>query len=266
MNIDRIERTAQYFHDAHRNSERFEPVPEAYRPTNLQEAYAAQNRFLELSVSTNSPPIAGYKIAVTSQVIQELVGISHPCLGVIRGGSVQKAPANLPESNFSHVGIECEIAFTLKSHLDTVRGKQDRESVTTLIESCHPAFEVLDDRHADYSKMDGLSLIADNCLCAGVVLGPAITDWQSLTLDELKGTLQINGKTVGQGVTRDALGHPLEGLAWIANTLAQQGKKLEAGMTVITGSIIATEFLSGGDTAVFEVERLGNTALTLREK
>ena len=264
MNIDRIERTAKYFHDAHRNSERFESVPEAYRPTNLQEAYAAQNRFLELSLSTDSPPIAGYKIAVTSQVIQELVGISHPCLGMIRGGSVHRTPANLPESGFSHAGIECEIAFTLKSHLDTVEGNQDRESVTALIESCHPAFEVLDDRHADYSKIDGLSLIADNCWCAGVVLGSAITDWQSLALDELKGTLQINGNTIGQGVTRDALGHPLEGLAWIANTLAQQGKKLEAGMIVITGSIIATEFLNGGDAAVFEVEKLGHTALTLR--
>ena len=264
MNIDRIEHTAQYFHDSHHNGERFEPVPEAYRPTNLQEAYAAQNRFLELSLSTDSPPIAGYKIAVTSQVIQELVGISHPCLGVIRGGSVQNTPANLPESCFSHMGIECEIAFTLKSRLDTVRGKQDRESVTAFIESCHPAFEIIEDRYADYSKMDALSLIADNCWCAGVVLGPAITDWQSLALDQLIGTLEINDEIVGQGVTRDALGHPFEGLAWIANSLAEQGKKLEAGMVVITGSIIATEFLTGGDTAVFEVERLGHTALTLR--
>ena len=189
MNIDRIERTAQYFHDAHRNGERFEGAPEAYRPRNLQEAYAAQDRLLKLS-STDSPPIAGYKIAVTSRVIQELVGISHPCLGMIQSGSVQTSPASLPESGFYHVAIECEIAFTLKSHLDTVRGKQDRESVTTLIESCHPAFEILDDRHADYSKMDALSLIADNCWCAGVVLGPAITDWQSLALDQLIGTLR----------------------------------------------------------------------------
>ena len=262
MNVDRIERTAQYFHDAHRNSKRFERVPEVYRPRNLQEAYAAQDRFLELS-STGSPSVAGYKIAVTSQVIQQLVGISHPCLGMIRSGSVHVSPASLPESGFHHVAIECEIAFTLKSHLDAVRDKQDRESVTTLIESCHPAFEIIDDRHADYSKMDALSLIADNCWCAGVVLGPAITDWQSLALDQLTGTLEINGKSAGQGVTRDALGHPLEGLAWIANTLAQQGKKLEAGMVVITGSIIATEVLNSGDAAVFEVERLGRTALIL---
>jgi 2-keto-4-pentenoate hydratase len=34
----------------------------------------------------------------------------------------------------------------------------------------------------------------------------------------------------------------LGGLAWITNTLAQQGKKLEAGMIVITGSVIATEY------------------------
>ena len=263
MNIDRIERAAQCFHDAHHTGKRFEPAPEEYRPRNLQEAYAAQDRYVELS-STSSPPIAGYKIAVTSQVIQELVGISHPCLGMIRSGSVQTSPANLLESAFQHVAIECEIAFTLKSNLEGIQDKQDRESVTTLIESCHPAFEILDDRHADYSKMDALSLIADNCWCAGVVLGPAITNWQSLALDELTGTLQINGKTVGEGVTRDALGHPLEGLAWISNTLSQQGKRLEAGMIVITGSIIATEFLSGDDTAVFEVERLGRTALTLR--
>ena len=263
MNIDRIECTAQYFHDAHRTGKHFAPTPEEYRPRNLQEAYAAQDRFVELS-STSSPPIAGYKIAVTSQVIQELVGISHPCLGMIRSGSVQTSPANLLESAFQHVAIECEIAFTLKSNLEGIQDKQDRESVTTLIESCHPAFEILDDRHADYSKMDALSLIADNCWCAGVVWGPAITNWQSLTLDELTGTLQINCKTVGEGVTRDALGHPLEGLAWISNTLSQQGKRLEAGMIVITGSIIATEFLSGDDTAVFEVERLGSTSLRLR--
>jgi len=35
-------------------------------------------------------------------------------------------------------------------------------------------------------------------------------------------------------------------------------------MVVITGSIIATEVLSGGDAAVFEVERLGRTTLALR--
>ena len=65
-----------------------------------------------------------------------------------------------------------------------------------LIETCHPAFELIEDRYADYSTMDALSLIADNCWCGGVVLGPAVIDWQTLALDQLTGTLEINGKKV----------------------------------------------------------------------
>ena len=262
MNTNRIERTAKYFHTAHCNGKRYEGAPVEYRPKNLEEAYAAQDRFLELS-STGSPSVAGYKIAVTSQVIQQLVGLAHPCLGTIRGGSVYTSPSRLAESEFHHVAVECEIAFTLKDHLAPIRGEQNRESVRTLIESCHPAFELIEDRYADYSTMDALSLIADNCWCGGVVLGPAMTDWQTLALDQLTGTLEINHKKVGEGVTRDALGHPLEGLAWVANTLAEQGKSLKGGMVVITGSIIATEFLNSGDTAVFSVDGLGRTELNL---
>ena len=262
MKTNRIERTAKYFHVAHREGKRYEGAPVEYRPKNLEEAYAAQDRFLELS-SSGSLSVAGYKIAVTSQVIQQLVGLAHPCLGTIRGGSVHASPARLAESGFQHVAVECEIAFTLKNPLVPVRGEQDRESVRALIETCHPAFELIEDRYADYSTMDALSLIADNCWCGGVVLGPAVIDWQTLALDQLTGTLEINGKKVGEGVTRDALGHPLEGLAWIANTLAKQGKSLTGGMVVITGSIIATEFLSSGDAAVFSVDGLGHTALNL---
>jgi len=262
MNTNRIERTARHFHTAHRDGKRYEGAPVEYRPKNLEEAYAAQDRFLELS-STGSPSVAGYKIAVTSQVIQQLVGLAHPCLGTIRGGSVHASPARLAESGFHHVAVECEMAFTLKNDLVPIRGEQDRASVRALIESCHSAFELIEDRYADYSTMDALSLIADNCWCGGVVLGPAMTDWQTLALDQLTGTLEINGKKVGEGVTRDALGHPLEGLAWVVNTLAEQGKSLKGGMVVITGSIIATEFLSSGDAAVFSVDDLGHTALNL---
>ena len=262
MSDERIERTAQYFYHAHRNGEHYARVPDAYRPANLDQAYAAQARFVEL-LSDHPRSVAGYKIAVTSQVIQQLVGLDHPCLGVIRSGLVHSAPAVLPRSNFYHPAVECEIAFKLKDDLAPLADGHDRETVTEAVESCHTAFEIIDDRYADYSTMDAFSLIADNCWCAGVVLGPAITNWQSLPLDRLTGTLRINQKTAGQGVTRDALGHPLEGLAWIANRLARQEQCLRAGMVVITGSIIATEFLEAGDNAVFAVDHLEETALAL---
>ena len=100
MNTNRIERTARHFHTAHRDGKQYEGAPVEYRPKNLEEAYAAQDRFLELS-STGSPSVAGYKIAVTSQVIQQLVGLAHPCLGTIRGGSGMRRPPVWPSPGFT---------------------------------------------------------------------------------------------------------------------------------------------------------------------
>ena len=36
--------------------------------------------------------------------------------------------------------------------------------------------------------------------------------------------MRINGEVVGEGYGRDVLGHPLDALAWLASTLATQGK------------------------------------------
>ena len=40
--------------------------------------------------------------------------------------------------------------------------------------------------------------------------------------------MTINGEPAGEGYGRDVLGHPLDALAWLANTLAGRGKELRA--------------------------------------
>ena len=58
--------------------------------------------------------------------------------------------------------------------------------------------------------------------------------------------MRINGEVVGEGDGRDVLGHPLDALAWLASTLAAQGKSLTQGMVVMTGSVVATKFCESG--------------------
>ncbi len=66
----------------------------------------------------------------------------------------------------------------------------------------------------------------------------------------------INGQQVGEGKGGDVMGHPLEALAWLANTLAARGKSLSQGMLVMTGSIVSTKFLNAGDNATVSIEGL----------
>src|SRR5215475_5550438 len=114
-----------------------------------------------------------------------------------------------------------------------------------------PAFELVDDRQADYTQLAAqvLTLIADNAWNAGIVLGSPFMDWRTVDLAAARGVMVINGTVAGEGRGRDVRSHPLEALLWLVNMLAQQGKSLTQGMSVMTGSIVATKFVNPGDTA-----------------
>ncbi|HUI95517.1 MAG TPA: hypothetical protein VLX44_07175 [Xanthobacteraceae bacterium] len=120
-----------------------------------------------------------------------------------------------------------------------------------------PAFELVEDRHADYKATSALSMIADNCWNAGIVVGPgAPFDPQRPPIDTL-GRLAINGGASREGRSED----PLATLAWIANLANGHGRPLTAGMVVITGSVIPTLPIAAGDRFVFSLDGLGSVAL-----
>ena len=67
-----------------------------------------------------------------------------------------------------------------------------------------------------------------------------------------------DGRAAGTGSGADVLGHPLAALAWLANRLIAQGKALQGGQVVLTGTMVDPVWLeSGASEAVIEIERLG---------
>jgi 2-oxo-3-hexenedioate decarboxylase/2-keto-4-pentenoate hydratase len=119
-----------------------------------------------------------------------------------------------------------------------------------------PAFELIEDRHADYAHTEATSLIVENCWNGGVVVGtPKAASVADLV--GIAGRLTIDGTTIGEGTAED----PCATLAWLANHLAERGRDLKAGMVVITGSVIPTISIAAGDRAVFSVEGLGEAVM-----
>jgi 2-oxo-3-hexenedioate decarboxylase/2-keto-4-pentenoate hydratase len=137
--------------------------------------------------------------------------------------------------------------------------------VADAVEAAMASLELIDDREADYSKLPTLALtcLADNAWNAGIVLGQPVTDWRKVDLARARGVLTVNGEVVGEGRGSDVMGHPLEALVWLANMLAKRGKGLTKGMIVMTGSMIATQFLEPGDWASLSVDGLGEVRLTV---
>ena len=131
-----------------------------------------------------------------------------------------------------------------------------RDAVVPAVASAMPAFELIEDRHADYNATDASSLIVENCWNGGIVLGNP-QPVQAGDLVGIAGRLSISGKTVGEGNAED----PYATLAWVANHLAERGRDLKAGMVVITGSVIPTVSIASGDRALFTVDKLGEVAM-----
>ncbi len=243
--------------------EPFDPVPAELRPADNAAAYAIQDTYQALAIADGVGAVAGWKVALTSKVMQQLVGCDEPCEGAIFATRLHPTPARVARSAFTNLGVESEIAVRLDRDLPAGEGPYDRAGVAAAVGACMAAIELIDDRAMVYAGLDAPLLIAMNAFNAGCVLGPEVTDWRGLDLAAAAGRMEINGETVGQGVGGDALGHPLEPLAWLANKLNQRGSLLKAGDVVMTGSIVATKWLKAGDEMTTYVEGLGEARLTV---
>lgn len=229
-------------------------------PADVDEAMQLQDVLNEILTRDGLGQVVGTKIGCTTQVMQEFLGMSHPCSGAIFDSTVQFGEGRFDFESFLHVGVECEIAVQLASPIEAANGPYSMESVAPLVKSVHAAIEIVDDRYVDFvaREPDWRTWIADNFFGAGIVLGEPVTDWQSLALPDIRGRMRINDDEVGTGYGRDIInGHPLEALVWLANEQSMRGGDLPADWIVILGSVVQTKWVSKGDAVVAELDGLG---------
>jgi 2-keto-4-pentenoate hydratase len=247
---------ARYLDEAHRARARYQNLPEAIGPSTVAEAYAAQEALCALW-EPRLGPVAGRKIATTTKVMQQLMGIDHPCMGTIFASCIHTSPARIVKADYINVRVECELAVRLGRDLAKREKPYTPEDVRTAVSEVMAAFELIEDRHADYTVSKALSLIADNAWNGGIVVGPAKALPASLELDGIPGILKRNGKEEARGKTDD----PMGALAWLANLAAERGRPMQAGMVVITGSVITTVDIGAGDRLDFALDGVGEVAM-----
>lgn len=260
-----IVQAAQYLAERYGAREPLDIMLQAFAPTTIEDAYQVQGAFLDI-LGQDMGALGGYKIAYTSVEMQRLRGISSPCAGGMFAGTIQASPATFRSVDYVRLAIECEIGVRMGADVPASDAPYSRERIADYIEFLAPAFEMVDMRGAAAGigqNAAAISGICTNISNAGAVLGTAVRDWRDIDLATSHGQMLINGEQVGEGLGADVMGHPLEPLVWLANMLAEQGRELKAGMTVITGSIIPPKPLQAGDTATISIGGLGEAHVTV---
>ncbi len=198
---------------------------------------------------------AGYKIGLTTPRMQAMCGVDQPIAGTIFAGRLYMSPAEIETAPFVRLGVESEIAVQIGKPLPNAPDLDTATVLACLSQVC-AAFELIDDGDADYTKLDAVSLIADNSWNAGLVLGPPMPATKFRNLKNLKGALFRNGEIQEQGNSSDVMGDPLEVVVWLAKHLARRGMSLRPGQWITTGSIVKTRFAAKGEHYRFELEGL----------
>ena len=245
-----------------RSSQRaIDELPAAVRPTTLADAYKIQallNQDLRLA---GFGAEVGYKIGCTTPVMQEYLGIAHPCVGSMFATMLHRGHGDFGRADLCRPGVECEIAVVIGRDM-VADAAFTAEAAAQHVAAAMASIELVDDRWTDFRSATTPSLVADNFFNAGCVVGEP-THLDPATLDEVHGAMWVNGTKIGSGAGSDILGHPMAALAWLASHLSEVGTPLRAGAIVTLGSMVETAWIDTGDRVEVEATGLGRCSLRL---
>ena len=206
----------------------------------LDDAYAIQAAQMPHKMAQGRS-IIGWKIGLTSKVMQDALGISTPDSGVLYDDMDFADGTAIPATRFIQPRIEAEIAFIMKAPLE---GKVSREDVLAATEYVAPALEILDTRIARQDATTGqtrkiFDTVSDNAANGGIVLGQQRHAPEAFDLRWVGAILTKNDEVTATGLGAAVLNDPVMGIVWLSERMGQYGQRIEAGQVVLAGSFIA---------------------------
>jgi 2-keto-4-pentenoate hydratase len=237
------------------------PLPSDIAPATRTEGAAVQ---FALAGLADAVPPAGFKIGATGKRMQAYLGVDSPIAGFMRAQDIVHGHTDLRFADYINPGAECEVAVRLAHDLPA--GPCSMEQALAAVGEFFSAIEIVENRYGDLAALGMPTLVADQMYhCAAVIGDQHDIDWRNLDIGALRGRISLDDGTEDEGVTTDLLGHPLNGLAWLAGSAeAAAFGGLKAGQVVMLGSVTPPVWLTGPATVTVAFPPLPTVTVRLR--
>jgi 2-keto-4-pentenoate hydratase len=256
-----IESGARLLSQARIRHIRLAQLPPPVRPETTDEAYSCQSLVVRHLVDHYGGHIIGYKIACTNTIAQLQLKVDEPFSGYLMSAFCFDSPARMVADDFFMRVVEAEFGFRMASDLPPLGRPRERGEVAAAVEGIIPGIEIVDSRFDDWTTIGAISLISDNACNAAWVQGALLQDWRGIDLAAQAVRLTVNGKVVREGSGSAVLGHPLNALQWLANSLNSRGSGLKAGQYVTTGVTTEVYLAEPGDRITADFGAVGTAEL-----
>ncbi len=208
----------------------------------LDDAYAIQSAQITQKLAQGRE-IIGWKIGLTSKIMQDALGIDTPDSGVLYDDMVFETGSEIPAGRFIQPRIEAEIAFVMKAPLGG-GANITRDDVLAATDYVAPSLEILDTRIQRKDPATGVArkicdTISDNAANAGIVVGAEHHEVDMYDLRWAGAIISKNTEVVATGLGAAVLNDPVTSVLWLARRMSQYGQRIEAGQVILSGSFIA---------------------------
>lgn len=233
IDTERIGRAADRLVSANLAGTPVPPVRDILGTDDIDGAYAVQLELTRRRLAAGAQ-VVGRKIGLTSQPVQQQLGVDQPDFGVLFADMDVSNQPLVPTHRLLQPKVEAEIAFILKHDLDTKT--PDREDLCTAVDYAVAALEIVDSRIADWD-IAITDTIADNASSGMFILSENRVALSEFTPRDVPMRMYVYGAEASSGSGDLCLGDPLNALAWLARIAAEFGEPLRAGQVVLSGAL-----------------------------
>lgn len=258
-----VKEEAEKLYWAEKNHIQIDPVTLSYPNMDMNDAYAIQSEWVNRKL-LDKQKVVGYKIGLTSKAMQRVMKIDSPDYGVLLDDMIFPNEGSIRAGAFTDPQIEVELAFVLKKPL--FGNDVTVEEVLDATDYIVPAFELIAARSFRVHPETGYTrkiydTISDNAAGAGIIMGNKKVSPASVNLPWCGAIVKLNDVIEHTGLAAGVLGHPANGICWIAKRFSAHGIGLEPGQVLLSGSFTAPVKVNAGDKVVADYGELGEISV-----
>lgn len=227
----------------------------------VEDAYRIQEIMVEQCIADGAS-IKGYKVGLTSKVMQEKAGIDEPDFSVLLDNMFVPEASTVDLNRYFEPNLEIELAFVMGREL--AGPHVNAADVIRATDFVLPAIEMVEKRVVQRHGV--VDTIADFASCAAVVLGGNPRNLADIDVRTVRGRVSKNGEFVTEGQASAVMGNPVNAVAWLANKLQEFGVAFRPGDVVLSGSFTTIIPTADGDSVVASFDSgLGDIQLQFRQ-
>jgi len=230
-------------------------------PETLADAYDIQLR----SIAAWPDTVAGWKVGGVPPALQAQYGAKR-LAGPVFSQTVYRANSDetlkVPAYQ-GFVAVEAEWVFELGdcSHLGDI-GLTESD-VMSAIKAAYIGVELASSPIIDINSYGPAVVISDFGNNFGLVIGDAVEDWSSETLNQTEACVEIDGEVIGRKPALPGLDGPLGAVKFLIEHLKAQGTKDLSGLYVSSGAITGVHDSRIGATSKVTFAGVGEMTLDI---